>query len=130
MFKKIMKKTHTYYNRAHTNKHILEEASKVAYPKGDKRIIIFSDFHNQRKAKLLGHIIRSNEEDPLSQITLQPNTAERPTLGKRRVGKPRQNWVKQTKKDIWAKTLNKLSPYTETKQQDLEIYNAAINRQF
>ena len=40
--RQILKNTHTYWNREHTNKHILEEATTIAYPKGDKQILLYS----------------------------------------------------------------------------------------
>ena len=51
-------------------------------------------------------------------------------MGKLRVGRPKQNWVKNTKESIWTTKLLHFTEYKETKQQDKEIYDAAINRKF
>ena len=50
-----------FLNRANSNKRVFEIASNTAYPdlsdtRSVKRV---SDFHKQRKAKLLGHIMRA-----------------------------------------------------------------------
>ena len=98
--RKILGMNTTYINRANTNAKVYEEASKLAFPnsRDHRRIQRFSEFHNKRKTSLLGHILWSEPGDPLRQITFQPNTAYRVFYGKKRVGKPRQNWVHQTKK--------------------------------
>jgi hypothetical protein len=128
--RQLMKKKHTYYDRTHTNDHVLKEASKTAYPKGDKQIRRFSEFHEKRKIKLLGHIIRAPNNDPLRQVTFKDNTAERPERGTLRVGRPKQNWIKATKEAVWTTKLLQFTEYKETKQQDKKIYDAAIGRKF
>ena len=92
----------TFVNRANSNAKVLEEATKLAYPRQDdnRRIRLYSEQHRDRKAKLLGHIARAPDEDPLRQITFQAGTCKRVEYGKKRVGKPRQNWIHQTKKHI------------------------------
>ena len=77
---------------------------------GKRRIKRFSDFHNERRTSLMGHIIRTDNNDPLRQVTLKDDTAERPEWGKKRAGKPRQNWIKEAKKDIWTNSLKKSNP--------------------
>ena len=63
----------------------------------------FSDFRNDRKNRLLGHIIRTPNNDPLRQVTLKDDTAERPDWGKKRAGKPIQNLINEAK-NIFGKT--------------------------
>lgn len=101
--RQIMKKTHThtYYNREHTNKHILEEASNVAYPRRDRQINIFSEVYVKRKIKLAGSILRTDNNDPMRELTFEDNTAERrQDYGTRRQGRAKLNWVKETQKTI------------------------------
>ena len=71
---------------------LLEEASSIAYPsRCDRRKIIpFSEYHMNRRVKLLGHILRSNGNDPMRQISFLPDSAHRVEYGTKRVGKPRQ----------------------------------------
>ena len=81
-------------------------------------------FHANRKAKLMGHIARTENNDPLRQITFQADTAYRIQYGKKRVGKPRQNWIHQTKKYIYTQKLGYTSYQEENAQDDTILQNA------
>ena len=75
---------------------------------------------------------RPCNEDPLIKIntvTFQPGTAYRVEYGKKRVGKPRQNWIHQTKKCVYIDELHLFS-YDESKQQDDQLLAHAGQRQF
>ena len=69
----------TFINRVNSNKQVFEVASSIAYPDpNDTRCVKrFSDFHKERKAKLLGHILRAENTDPLREVTFQPDSASR-----------------------------------------------------
>ena len=129
--RQILNKTHTYWNRDHTNKHLIEEATKAAYPnKPWKKIKLFSQFYQERKIKLMGHIIRASNSDPLRSVTFQPDTITPiPLDSKRRVGRPKIDWIEETKKEIWLTQLNGHS-YEGTAEQDDIITFAATNRLF
>jgi hypothetical protein len=101
----------------------IEEATKIGYAgqQDERRIKFFSEYHKERKAKLLGHILRTDNADPLRQITFQDGTAYSKDYGKKRVGKPRQNWIHQTKKYIYEDVLQFVS-YGEAKEEDDRIY--------
>ena len=88
--RQILRLQTTFVNRANSNKFVFEMASKTAYPDPqDKKVIPrFSEFHRERKASLLGHILRTDNEDPSRQVNFQPNTAYRVEHGKKRIGKP------------------------------------------
>ena len=103
----------------------------MAFPSRDdqRKILLFSEFHNLRRAKLLGHILRSTDSDPLRQVSFMPSSATRIEYGKKRVGKPRQTWIHHAKKFVWEETLGRIS-YEETPVQDNLIYNAGLQRQF
>ena len=45
--------------------------------------LLFSHYYNERRAKLLGHIARTTQQDPLRQISFQPNSVNRVPYGKR-----------------------------------------------
>ena len=51
------------------------------------------------------------------------------TQGKKRIGKPPQNWIHQTKKYIFLTKMNK-SSYEESREQDLQILRKAKDRLF
>ena len=106
-----------------------EAASRIAYPSADdnRRVQRFSEFHSKRKAKLMEHILRTNQEDPLRQITFQQDFAYRVSYGKKRVGKPRQNWIHQTKKYVYETVMGHWA-YKEEEAQDDTILNRARDR--
>ena len=105
---------------------VYDEATKVAYPRDsdNRKVQRFSLFHANRKAKLMGHIARTENNDPLRQITFQADTAYRIQYGKKRVGKPRQNWIHQTKKYIYTQKLGYTSYQEENAQDDTILQNA------
>ena len=52
-------------------------------------VIEFSKLWLKRKSQLLGHIIRSDPQDPMRQVLFLPNSLIPRTEHARRVGKPR-----------------------------------------
>ena len=129
--RQILKMQTTFVNRANSNVKVLEEASKHAYPSPDdnRKVTLFSVQHKERKAKLLGHIARADSNDPLRMATFQAGSCSRIPYGKKRIGKPRQNWIHQTKKYVFLNKMRKLS-YDEQREQDDQILNYAQNRNF
>ena len=75
------------------------------------------------------HIARTTQQDPLRQISFQPNSVNRVPYGKKRHGRPRQNWLHYTKKYIYEEKLHQFN-YEETVQEDARIFNAANARYF
>lgn len=67
----------TYYDKANTDKHIIEMASRIADPhqQARRKVILFSEHHTESKANLLGHIARADHHDPIKQITFQKTRA-------------------------------------------------------
>ena len=128
--RKILKRPPTFIDRSCTNQKILEEATAIAFPtRGDNRQIIrFSDYHMNRRCKLLGHIIRSSNDDPMRQVSFVDSTASRVDYGTKRVGKPRQNWLHITKKFAYENVLRHHNFDENT--DDARIYAAALNRDF
>ena len=58
----------------------------------------FSETYKLRKLKLLGHVIRCGEEDPMRQVTFQQNSRRDLTFGQRRIGRPKNQWTTEAKK--------------------------------
>ena len=73
-----------FINRANTNKKLLGTATAIAFPEHaeSRKIVSFSDYHMTRRAKLLGHVLRSNNDDPLRQLSFLPHSATRVEYGK------------------------------------------------
>lgn len=64
----------------------------MAYPQGDGIIKPFTEILDEQRIKI-GHILRSPNSDPLRQVTYQPDSADPVEIGRRRVGRPRQQWT-------------------------------------
>jgi hypothetical protein len=111
--RKILGFKHTYWDRSATNQKFLDTATEIAYRKGSakflarnagKQIELFSQTFQKRRKKLMGHVIRTDDSDPLRQVSLQPGTAKPVHWGTRRAGKPRQQWSHNVLNLIWKKT--------------------------
>ena len=102
---------------------VIQKASSIAYPdrNNPRSIQLFSIHYNEKRAKLLGHIIRTSDADPLRQISLEAQSANRVQYGKKRCGRPRQNWLHYTKKHMYECKLNHHS-YEEGPVDDNHIY--------
>ncbi len=78
----------------------------------------------------MGHVIRANNDDPLRAVTFLPDSLTTlPLDPKKRPGRPKIDWIDQTKKDIWAQHLNGYR-YASPQDQDNIILRAAKNRLF
>ena len=75
-----------YVNRANTNTRLFEAASQAA----GKPVVPFDRMLGTGRGKLAGHILRSLDTDPLRQVSYQPSSAQPYEIGRRRVGRPRQ----------------------------------------
>ena len=71
----------------------------------DRRVRPFLEELEVRRARLAGHILRASNDDPLRQVSYQPNGAEPMQVGKRRVGRPQQQWQYRTNEAV-LKTLS------------------------
>ena len=88
--RRILNMSTTFINRANTNANVYEEATKIAYPNAEdkRKVKPFSTYYADKKASLLGHILRASDDDPLRQVSFQPGTAYRVQYEKKRKGKP------------------------------------------
>ena len=133
-FRKILGLQTTYVNRANTNEVVMRKANEEINKNrsGNKRVLkLFSDLVLERRGRLAGHIIRAPPEDPLRQVSYQPNSADSYTVGKRRVGGPRQQWLFHSNKYIWENVLgHTFNPYISSQHQNNEIFRTANDRQF
>ena len=83
----------TYVDRRNTNQRVYQIASQVTYPAGEARIKPFTETLDARRTKLAGHILRTTDRDPMRQVTYQSGSANPIHIGKRRIGRPRQQWT-------------------------------------
>ena len=77
------------------NKH-KRQGNRISISSARKTNSCFSETWQKTKLKLLGHIMRCSEEDPIRQVVLEPGGWEPKQELKRRVGKPRQNWLEHS----------------------------------
>ena len=123
-----------YVNRANTNEVVMRKANEETNKNrsGNQRVLkLFSDLVLERRGRLAGHIIRAPPEDPLRQVSYQPNSADSYAVGKRRVGGPRQQWLFHSSKYIWENVLgHTFNPYISSQHQNNEIFRSATVRQF
>ena len=89
----------------------------------------FREYWQKQKSKLLGHVLRESDEEPTRQVTFLPSSASNIPLGKKRIGKPRQDWIENTKKEVYEK-LHPGRVYQQTEEIDNIIYEDAMNRRF
>ena len=66
-----------------------------------KQIEKYSDAYKNRKLKLLAHIIRADNEDPMRQVALKQGSIKDKNVGKRRVGKSKLDWVHEGRTSAW-----------------------------
>ena len=129
--RQILKRTHTNWNREHTNKYILDLASKTAYPnKPNKKIKLFSEFQLERKLRLYGQIIRASDLDPLKAVAFKDNHLDMNEWNDKRVGRPKQDWIWEAAIEVWTTILNKQEPFEYPDEQVDEIIHAARNKVF
>ena len=76
--------------------------------------------HQQNK--LLGHVIRADELDPMRLPT--------PGVVLRRMGKPRLHWVRENCKWVYKDVLGKDWSVEHEEQCIIDIVEAAMDRQF
>ena len=148
--RKILGRKHTYWDREATNENILKEATVETFQKGseankkknkDKTILPFSKAYKIRRQKLLGHVLRAENHDPMRQVTFNKNTGKPVTFTKKRSGKPREQWTEQAMKRVWkefrheapkanASRPNKKRKYKASGRQAKYILQWAKDRKF
>ena len=114
---------------AFSNARVYEIATHAQYSdKIDKRVRPISEELDEKRIRLTGHIIRSDDTDPLRQVSYQPASAAPIDIGKRRVGRPRQQWLYHSNSPVHSKFRH--TDYNGYDFQDEAILQAALQRQF
>ena len=113
--RKILKLKTTFYDRDNTNRRVLELATRGMGNK-DEQIQLLSEFHMSRRKWMLAKLITLKHHDPSARVALEVETLMPHDYGKKRVGRPRLNWVKCTMADFWE----------EAKKEYNEINTAGV----
>ena len=120
----------THIDRTWTNDKVLYKANKdvgVEFPLLDKRQNKqVTHTLKKKRLSLLGHIIRTDDNDPIKQVTFANNKLEPLTAALRRVGRPRQKWIELTLKDAYEDFSD--NEYTGTRSQNIKIRKRATDR--
>ena len=116
----------THEDRTWTNKLVLEKTKKEI----GKPIVRFSSSWKKAKLALLGHIIRTNTNDPLRQVIFEKDTLHPREIFKRRSGKPRLDWTINTLTLAWDTIMeNPYLPFNIDEQEHIDILtNQATER--
>jgi hypothetical protein len=99
--RKILKLPTTFINREYTNAFVYSEANRASRRTGTNPIITMTEFHKQRRKIMLAKLIIAAGQEPCARVTLQDSLIAPHDYGKRRVGRPRVNWVRRTLEDFW-----------------------------
>ena len=97
----IFSRESTYINRANTNEEVYRRANAKARTDRENPIRPLSQVLQEKRIKLLGHIIRRPREHPQHQTTFYTRSLIPRTVGKRRVGRPLLSWTHETMKVAW-----------------------------
>jgi len=135
---------HSFWSRV-TNKEIIEKANVIAETrenitegweqiirnKGekDRKIKLISEIMEERKTKLLGHIMRRDEKDPLKQVCFDDEGYQH-IYETRRVGRPRIHWVRETMKNTFSKLYNDEIYIEDDEEIIFRLLCAAENKEF
>ena len=101
--RRILKIPPTFIDREWTNDKV-QEAASMEY---GAPVYKFSEYYQKQKFKLLGHIIRLPENDPIKQVTFTKGTTMPRKSEVYRRGKPRGQWAYETMKEAYNCILNK-----------------------
>ena len=78
-----------------------EDVKRILQDQQGLKVADFSDMWIHKKIKLLGHIIRSHNQDPMKQVLFEPYSLTPRIEHARRVGKPRAHWLIETYADAY-----------------------------
>ena len=81
-----------------------------------------------RKLKLLGHVVRADNDDPMRQVTFKSGCVKELNVGKRRVGKPKLDWIIQGKVQVWKKFCSEIDQSHTRNPEKRRKHKGKLNR--
>ena len=82
----------------------------------------------EARLRLLGHILRAEDDDPMKTCVLLPGTIQERSEGVWRVGRPRTHWIEQVKAEACSHISGRdKSEYQKMAYQDEMIYLSLIH---
>ena len=114
-------------NRQNTNENIMKKANEwIQTQCKTKEIKTIEQTLTLRRIKLLGHILRSPNDDPMRRLIFESNSAKSLTLGIKRVGGPKKNWTDETMSLAWTHLHH--THYVKTQAQQTQLLADALQR--
>ena len=104
--RQILRVEHPYVNRENINDRVIQMANErtqgeAGTNKKNRKIELIADIILDKSVKLIGHVLRANESDPMKQVTFFPDKANVKIPGLRRVGRPMSHWAGSVLDHIW-----------------------------
>ena len=100
--RQILRMQATYMNRANTNEKVYQQATEhLAEKHPDKQVQRLSAYIDEKGLKLLGHLLRAMDDDPVRASCLRSGTAAPKHLDVKRTGRPRQSWMETKMQEAW-----------------------------
>lgn len=102
--RKILRLHTTYIQRRNTNEYVYQRANEIVNGAIDgptRKIKPLTEILEERKLRLLGHVLRRERQHPLHQTTCSTTSAVPRETNYRRVGRPRQFWTTNNMEKAW-----------------------------
>ena len=102
--RKILRLHTTYIQRQNTNEYVYQRANEIVNGAIDgptRKIKPLTEILEERKLRLLGHVLRRDRQHPLHQTTFSTTSAVPRETNYRRVGRPRQFWTTNNMEKAW-----------------------------
>ena len=119
----------TYIDRANTNHEVYRRANLEMGLGAEEIIRPLSDVLQEKRLKLLGHIIRRTRDHPQHQATFATRIFLSQQVEHRRAGRPRAAWTYETMKDCWRKKNHNIAFQIQNREHREQIKTWALNRQ-
>lgn len=91
----------TYYDRDNSNKRVLELAARKLGAGGEMALETLSEFHKSKRKWMMAKLLTLRQWDPRAKTAFDVTTLKPHDNGKKRVGRPRLNWVTCPLADFW-----------------------------
>ena len=101
------------------------EIMRPGLERKEKRVMLVSETLKLRRRKLLGHVIRTDESDPMNQVTFSSEGYK--GYDYKRVGRPRGHWAETTITET-LKDLEDIDYERDNMDHMLMVFVSAIER--
>ena len=102
--RKILRLHTTFIQRQNTNEYVYRRANEVLNSPTEgngRKIKPLTEVLEERRLKLLGHVLRREREHPLHQAAFKTQSALPRETEQRRVGRPRKFWTTSNMEKAW-----------------------------